>query len=381
MRFAPTPVVTLIRSRRTRTSLRRFPFALYVIAPALVTVAGCGGYNSMFPRREEIFKPIPVSLGEERVQGSDTSYVLAGTGYQIVTRDRELLPDAKSTLDRVAGIWRQYFGAEPAAVTVVLRPPMRRGSRPDSVTPAPNPGTTGVVFVAARRPSDDERDRRRMPDLGMRDGASTLPLVRAWLSALAGGYSGSSAPAAPAVDTGAGSPRSPFARVDDPRLADWIESAVPSLVVTAPDAEIIALQLTQHPERILPLRTLLTSARPTSGADSSARDRQTDSDRVAQRGGRGGPPAGGRGVPTLSGARLFDAEAVSFANFLAEREGRPFLGRVVRVLIAGGPLEDALKDVTVLPRDVEGLERAWRSWIEVQASNAKDRGRRRAAGE
>lgn len=377
MRFALPPV----RSRHARAALRRSAIAFCLTTTVLAV--GCGGYNSMFPRREEIFKPIPVELGEVRVQGADTSYVLVGTGYQIVARDRELLPEAKSALDRVAGTWRQYFSAEPTPMTVVLRPPARRGSQPDSVVPTPNPGTTGVVFVAARRPrEDDERDMRRPPDLGMRDGASTLPVVRAWLSALAGGYSGLPAAVPGAVDTtaAAGSPRSPFARVDDPRVADWIESALPSLVVTAPDAEIVALQLVQHPERILPLRTLLTSARPTSGADS-ARDRQMDPARVAQRSvGRGGPPSAGRGVPALSGARLFDAEAVSFASFLAEREGRAFLGRTVRVLLAGGALEEALKDVTVLPRDVDGLERAWRSWLEVQASNAKDRGRR-AAGD
>ena len=181
MRFALPPV----RSRHSGSPRRRLPIAFCLTT--VVLAVGCGGYNSMFPRREEIFKPIPVEIGEERVQGADTSYVLAGTGYQVVARDRELLPEAKSALDRVAGNWRQYFGAEPAAVTVVLRPPARRGSRPDSVAPAPNPGTTGVVFVAARRPRDDERDLRSMPDLGMRDGATTLPVVRAWLSAPAGG--------------------------------------------------------------------------------------------------------------------------------------------------------------------------------------------------
>ena len=325
-----------------------------------VSLAACGGYNSMFPRREDIFKPIPVELGATRVQGSDTSYVLGGRGYQLVVDDRALLPDAKTTLERIGSSWRQYFAADPATLTVVLRSPAERGERADSTPRAPAaPGA--VVLVASRR--FEEGDPREAMNARLLEGRVALPVARAWLAALANGGT-------PSTDTTAAASWRP---PRDPRIPDWIESAVPALVVGAPDVEFVAARLTRERDKLLPLRTLLSGERPATARDSARRDESDDAPRAR---GRGEVRRQARDEP-LSGARLFDAQALAFAEFLADREGRPFVGRVVTAALRGAP-DEALREATLLPKDLDGLDRAWRSWLEDQAANAP--GRRRAGG-
>ena len=87
----------------------------------------------------------------------------------------------------------------------------------------------------------------------------------------------------------------------------------------------------------------------------------------------GGPPRGGRNAPSLEGARLFDAQAVTFAEFLADREGRQFVGRVVAATLVAGSIEPALREATVLPHDIDALDRAWRSWLQDKAASAGER--------
>ena len=330
---------------------------------SVVALAACGGHNSMFPRREDIFKPIPLEIGDVSVQGGDTSYVLGGRGYRLVVRDRDLLPDAKLTLDRVGSSWRQYFSADPALVTVVLRSPPAKGApAADSARPAPAPGS--LVLVAGRRFAED--DPREAMNARMLEGRIALPIARAWLSSLAHGGT------PPVADTGAAGRRRLWSPTD-PKIPDWIESALPSLVVGAGDADYVASELTRQRDKLLTLRALLTSARPVVAGDSERRG--DDMDPMEGRRGGGRVSRAVRGSPALEGARLFDAQAVTFAAFLADREGRPFVGRVVAAAMTDGAIDSALREATVLPRDVESLDRAWRSWLEDHAANDRGRGR------
>ena len=330
-----------------------------VLAASLV---GCGGYNSMFPRREDIFKPIPVNLGDVSVQSGDTSYVLGGRGYRLVVKDRELLPDAKTTLDRIGASWRQYFEADPAVLTVVLRTPPAKGERTaagDSARPAPTAGTlvlqTGRLF--------GENDPREAMNARMLESRIAMPIARAWLASLANGGT------PPAPDTSATSRQMRWTPTD-PRVPDWIESAVPQLVAAVRDADFVAAEVARQRDKLLPIRALLTATRPAVPVDSERRDDERMDPRMA-RSGRGG--RGGRSGPALEGARLFDAQAVTFAAFLADREGRPFVGRVVAATMGAGSIETALREATTLPHDLDSLDRTWRAWLEDRAANSGER--------
>lgn len=346
-----------------RPALRHSSAALPVVLLA-ASLAGCGGYNSMFPRREDIFKPIPIEIGDVSVQGVDTSYVLGGRGYRLVVKDRDLLPDAKTTLDRIGASWRQYFAADPAVLTVVLRtPPVKGEKRPpaDSARPTPTAGT--LVLQTGRR--FGENDPREAMNARMLEGRIAMPVARAWLASLANGGT------PPAPDTSAAARQLRWSP-SDPRVPDWIESAVPQLVAGATDADFVAAEVVRQRDKLLPIRSLLTAARPAVPRDSARRDDDRSDPRGGGRGDRG-YSRGGRNSPALDGARLFDAQAVTFAEFLADREGRAFVGRVVAATMGAGSIETALRDATTLPHDIDSLDRAWRTWLEDRAANAGER--------
>jgi hypothetical protein len=80
----------------------------------------------------------------------------------------------------------------------------------------------------------------------------------------------------------------------------------------------------------------------------------------------GGPPSRDRGK--LEGAELFRAQSVAFAIFLAEHEGREFLGTLTDRLLSGESAETALAAATTLPDDVAGMEKEWKAWLRKLAA-------------
>lgn len=192
------------------------------------------------------------------------------------------------------------------------------------------------------------------------DMVSVSPVVRGWMNALAS----APAPGAPrAVTTSAGVPK-------------WLEVAIPALVDGWSDADLASAQVGLHPERIIPLRDIFSGNRPAE--DSSGRRGRRGDDAITGdfdrrdrgRGERGGYQSGRRNpkdLPALSGAALWDAEAVSITNYLASREGRPFIGSTTRALLAGRTMDDVLAGAQMVPRDVDTLDRAWRDWLATQA--------------
>lgn len=362
------------------------------ILALLVPLAACKTLRETFPKREDVFKPIPVSLGEERVVGRDTSYVLSGRGYQVITRDRDLLPDAKTALDRTSSAYRRYFAADPPVVGVLLHTPPRKGQRPDSLV---MPGAHVVTMTGWRESDDDTRSGALPPEA--RSGFVALPLARAWLAALADSLAGplpdslrapASKPATPGPATtptptptpgptaSRPAPAGPAAgpASDDPRVPDWLERAVPPLVAGSMGTDLISLQLAQHPDKLMPLRSVVTAPRPAAPADASQDGPANRNGRAMPRGGYPAQGRGVRGAPALSGAALFDAQAVSFADFLAQREGRPFVGQVATALIRGRSFDQAIAGATTVPRDVDTLDRAWRAWLDTQRADFESRG-------
>ena len=328
---------------------------------AAAALTGCAGMQGMFPRHEDVFIPLESSTGEMRVVGGDTSYVLQGEGFRVVADDRRLLESVKQPLDDVAATYRRYFGAAPRVVRIRLVG-VEGSRRPDSTILRPDSAGTVVVPIRVL----DDRQRAMMRGRGRRGGI-TRPVVRAWLAAL-----GDSVGAGPAADatTGAGPRRG---------LPDWAVQALPPLITGEPAPELMVVRAAQAADRLIPLRAVVTGARPAPdsggrGRDDSWRDPALDpSLERAGEGRRGGGRDDDRRLPVLTGSSLFDAEAVAIAEYIAQREGRPFLGRAAALMAAGASFEEVLLQGRSIPRDIDGFERDWREWLAKQAAEASER--------
>jgi hypothetical protein len=375
---------------------RRAAASAAAAAALLGALAGCGPLKSYFPSRDEVFKPVPVSLGEERIAGGDTSYVLTGRGYRVVAHDRDLLPDAKTSLDRAAFAFRRFMSVEPPTVDVRLLVASRRDrARGDTARKAAAPADTSGRVVTMFAWRDDRGGRRGGPGGASGSSVPAVALVRSWLSVMTDSLTHTPpaprTPVATVADTSSrrgGSPRGFDARpADDPRLPSWIQQAIPALVAGYPDPELASAQLARQKDKLIPLRTLLTERRPGSdrdrsealagggggGADRSAeRGDERDGERRGRVGGAPGRGPGGR-TAALQGAPLFDAQAVSVAAYLAEREGSEFVGTVFRTLAGGGTFEDALRNAHSVAHDLDGFEQGWRGWLDAEAGKVEDR--------
>jgi len=329
--------------------------SLAALALSTGALAGCAAFGSMFPSHEEVFTPITPTLGVARVEGKDTTWSLTGTGYQLTSSKRALLPSVQSALDAAAADFRAYVGGDPPTVSVVALE-LKRRQRPDTARVSAIRGSGAIpVFV---RLAEEGRGMAVGTTLS-EDMVSVSPVVRGWMNALA------SAPApgaALATTTNAGIPK-------------WLEVAVPALVDGWSDADLASAQVGLHPERIIPLRAIFAGDRPpednAAGKGRRGEDPSGDFDRRGRgRGERGGYQSARRNpkdLPALSGAALWDAEAVSITNYLASREGRPFIGSTTRALMAGRTMDDVLAGAQMVPHDVDTLDRAWRDWLATQA--------------
>jgi hypothetical protein len=141
-----------------------------------------------------------------------------------------------------------------------------------------------------------------------------------------------------------------------PDLPDWLEEAVASL------CEPPALQqrrlefLSARLDRRIPLADLLAMSRPGAGA----RTRAAATPRKAGRAG------GSRSALAESAERaaLFDAEALSLARFIADREDERFVGKLVDGVISGRTVGDVLNTTRILYSKPEALEKQWLEWIQ-----------------
>ena len=315
---------------------------------ALPTLSACGAIREMFPSRDEVFKPIPVTIGEPRVVGTDTVYVLESPVYELVAPLRELLPDARKALDHTAREYRRVFGDDPQKIVVELRSVSRDrvadGWIPDTVEPGEGPRRA----VAPAIVPDKRSSRQPVAPAGF----LMMRAARAWLLARADYRVGRSAPA-PGAEVRFG---------DDARIPDWIEDALTDLIGGSPAQEMYVSRLTERVET-LSLRDVLEASRPEPAKDAQRRAQLPPTSPTRPAGGvfMGGPPSRDRGK--LEGAELFRAQSVAFAIFLAEHEGREFLGVITDRLLSGESAETALSAATTLPDDLPGMEKAWKDWL------------------
>jgi hypothetical protein len=319
--------------------------ALLIALPAL---SACSAVREMFPSREEVFKPIPVTIGEPRVIGNDTVYVLESAEYELVAPLRELLPDARKALDHTAREYRRVFGDDPQKIVVELRPVSRDrvadGWIPDTVEPSEGPRRAVAPAIVPEKRSP----RQPVAPAGF----LMMRAARAWLLARAD-YRVGRTPATPGAEVRFG---------DDARIPDWVEDALTELIGGSPAQEMYVARLAERVET-LSLRDVLDASRPESAKDAQRRAQLPPTSPTRPAGGvfMGGPPSRDRGK--LEGAELFRAQSVAFAIFLAEHEGREFLGILTDRLLSGEPAETALTAATTLPDDLAGIEKAWKDWM------------------
>lgn len=348
------PSLVVLPTRFMSISIRSFA----QLALSLAAVTACQSLSSAFPSHEDVFTPLTPNLGVARVQGKDTTWALTGMGYEVTSTNRALLPSIQTALDGAATDFRAYLGGDPPTVSVVALQ-LKRNQRADTARIAQIRATGAIpVFVRLAEQGRGMGVGTTMGD----DMVSVSPVVRGWMNALA---SGSPASATSGVSSSAGVPT-------------WLEVAVPSLIGGWSDADIVSAQIGLHPDRIIGLRSIFSGARP---ADDSTRKGRRDEDPISrefdrrQRGGRAGDYQSARrnpkDLPALSGAALWDAEAISITNYLASREGRPFIGNAARALMAGGSMDAVLAGAQMVPRDVDTLDRTWRDWLASQAETIR----------
>lgn len=317
-------------------------------ALALPALSACSNLREMFPSREEVFKPIPVTIGEPRVIGNDTVYVLEAPEYELVAPMRELLPDARKALDHTTREYRRVFRDDPQKIVVELRAVSRDrvadGWIPDTVEPSDGPRRAVTPAIVPEKRSS------RAPVAPA--GFLMMRAARAWLLARAD-YRVGRLPSAPGAEVRFG---------DDARIPDWIEDALTDLIGGSPAQEMYVARLAERVEA-LSLREVLESTRPEPAKDAQRRAQLPPTATTRPAGGvfMGGPPSRDRGK--LEGAELFRAQSVAFAIFLAEHEGREFLGTLTDRLLSGESAETALAAAATLPDDLPGIEKAWKDWM------------------
>ena len=334
--------------------------AMHLLPAGLLFLGGCAHFKEWFPSHEDVFTPIEPNVGVAHIAGTDTTWTLDSTGYEMTSTRRSLLAVAQTALDGVASDYRGYFGDDPPNVRVVVIQAPRRGQRPDTtkLRQITESGAT-PLFV---RTADQERGRYGPGQ----DFVVVSPVVRAWVNALA-------VRARPDSGRAAGAGRA---------VPRWLATAIPALVIGNPDPDMVSLQVAKYPDRIIGLRSVFSGDRPMPTAeqarDSAARDNPFDPNggQLGRRSGRGPfPMSRGGELTALSGAPLWDAEAISVAYYLGAKEGHAFLGQALRTLLGGGSMDDVLAAARSVPRDVDALDRAWREWL-AQQRQADDRASR-----
>jgi hypothetical protein len=345
----------------TDTSMTRRT-ALLPAALLLGALSGCAAFSSRFPSHDEVFIPVPLTVGELRIEGTDTAYVLTGSGYELRSKDRSLLTDAQSAIDRTEASFARYFVTEPPRIRVVLKSVSRKGPRPDSAAMAATDWPrTVTVFVW--KPEGRDRD---MMGSGVRDEAVSLPVARAWLAIITDSASRASARTRLISNTGPDTTAGASA-------PGWIQSAMTTLIAGSPDPDFLITALAKHPDRMVPLRTLFTASRQEFGRSRDERGRGVPNGQTDEMGapGRGTRPSMGRSPrqsADLTGPMLLSAEATSVAAYLGAREGRPFVGHLALALSGGARFVDLLGEARVVQHDFDAFERDWKAWVADQGN-------------
>jgi hypothetical protein len=323
-------------------SSRMLP-ALATIVP--ICLAGCTSVRAYFPSRDEIYKPVPLSVGEPRLRGGDTVYVVTGAGYQLEATARHPLPDARRALDHAARRFHRHTGRWPARVLVQLAEATGEkahvfGGDADAGA-APRPGRAVIVRLPEPPRYFDESWGAPLADVA-------TPVARLWLRAYAQDRRG--------FDTSRTS--------DDARLPAWLEEALAELVAPSRAREARFDRLARHPRELLPLLELLDGHAP--GDSANARGGIGTPRAVLVRHDRAPREDSRQPLPR---AELFAAQSHAFAQFLIAREGSDFLARLTARLADGATFREAVREAETLPANLAILETSWREWLLNESVN------------
>lgn len=296
------------------------PLLRLLLLPALV--AGC----SYFPSHEEVYIPIPLQVGEQRIENGDTVYVLESTGYRLIAPRQQVLADARTDLDAAVRQFERIFGISPDTVTI----------RYVDTLEMRNPGEREGQELSGARLLEGDLVLPTRPDVRARRGQVPPPraspaAARRWMRSHARRIRGD-----PEASTGAG---------DSLRAPAWLMTGLADVIAYGVTTRGAQRQLWERRSEIIPLEELF--ALPTFMEGDPTR-------RL------------GRGQLERLTIRRFQAS--SFASFVADREEPRFLGEFADRILAGRSVSEALRGAENLPTDVAELDRRWRDWVEAMAT-------------
>jgi len=353
---------------------------------------------------------VPPPNAELRVVGTDSTWVVRGTGYELSASSGTDLARVQPALDRAAAMMSRVFPRD-TLVSLMVRirrapaVPRERGAKGEggveslAAAPAEPSSDSGIVVdlvePGSRVMKQRGKDRSGGSD-AMREGVASArtvaPAIRAWLSAHANRVTGTTA--TPIVASG---------RAPDLRVPDWSVDMLAQLADSA-SAEAFTSALAAHQTSVIPLVEFLvmrsssiSELATADGGDYSGR-REAGRGRGGagsppggtpgmggrrggmggmggMRGGRRGPPGGARGgdgrIP-LSGRLLYSAESAALGEFLA-RDGYGFIGELVDAQIAATPIDEVFAR-----HGMQGLSEAdesFRAWLSQRGTPAAPQGK------
>ena len=295
-------------------------------AALIAPLSGC----SLFPSHEEVWEPVAPAIGERRITGADTAYVVEGRGYQLVSGSRQVLADVQPVADNASFRYRRYFGSDPAHVVARLVPVADVERSGDA-----EPDSAAADSVATESPaaSADSSELRipvrsgRRSDIRYANIAPQMvaqPLARAWLRARAG---------------------SP----DSASPAGWVRVGMTEFVAATPLSEYLVSTLARDMKRAVPLGEFLSMPAPERSVSVTGAEIQRPMTRGSRR--------------TLDGYALFAAQSIALLRFIEEREGTPFVTALYDRTARGESAAAVLAEAQKLPKDPAALEQAWREWM------------------
>jgi hypothetical protein len=284
---------------------------------AILFGAGC----SYFPKHEDVYIPIPLNIGESRVENGDTVYVLSELGYRVVAPRQQVLADVQHDLEGAARQFQVYFDALPDTVTIRFVDSIEVRDIRDFPTMELNGARieNGEIVLPAR------------PSRRMRTGGVSVPppfraspaAARLWLAAHARRVQAANRPGG----------------IDSAAVPAWITSAMADVIVQGA-SPVSAAMLAREGTDLDSLRVLFEMRSLIETEDLNRPGRRD-----------------------LERWRLRRLQAMSVASFIVEREDKRFLGRLAERLFAGVPITEALRGAEHLPADIGQLEEQWRAWV------------------
>jgi hypothetical protein len=137
----------------------------------------------------------------------------------------------------------------------------------------------------------------------------------------------------------------------DPMLPDWFDEATATLCETPTLQQKRRAYAREHRAEMIPLAQLFAMPHPNvagrTGTEAASGTRVT-------------VEVGGQGAPQ---DHMFYPQVLTLAQFLAEREGPEFIGRVAENLARGRSMPEILRGARNLPADLDSLQRAYAAWL------------------